>query len=454
MHILVVPSWYRSSKTDTQGSFFREQALSLSRHGCKVGIIHPQHRSMRQWRSLVTGRYGFTSENDTGIPTLRLHTMTWFPRQIPQLNALLWVRSGLSLYRRYVSKYGKPDIIHAHAMMYGGILAYKIQQRDRIPFVITEHGTAYRRGLFAPWEIRLAARAAACANRRFAVSQAFCDEMAGFLGGHWHPLPNVVSSPFTDYPLPDKTDRERGAKEKAIKEKPAKEKAAKEKAVKESPCKGEQAYQPFTFITIAYLTNKRKGIHNLVKAFAAQFKGDASTHLKIGGEGKERRYLEKLVSELGIANQVTFLGALTRQAVLEQVASADSLVLASEYETFGVVVIEALALGKPVVATRCGGPDLVVREQDGLLIPPRDVGALAKALTAIRENIDSYDPQEIRSACVARFGEQAIATQLKAAYASVIAAGQATSPPSRALPKAQTNKAQTKETTEAQKCAS
>ncbi len=387
LHILIIPSWYRESENDTQGSFFREQAFALAKYGCQVGVIHPQHRSMRQWKSVITGRYGFEAEDDQGIPTLRMHTMTWFPRQIPYVNAYLWVRNGLTLYRRYVEKYGQPDVIHAHGMIYGGLLAWNIQTRHNIPFVITEHGTAYARKLFAPWELKLAAKAAASANCRLAVSEAFGQELTGFLGGHWTPCPNVVSHEFTDYPL--------------VPEKPA---AA-----------------PFTFIKVAYLS-ERKGIHHLIAAFAKAFRHDSNTYLKIGGDGRELRRLETLATELGVADRVIFLGALNRYGVRDHMAAADAFVLSSQYETFGVVVIEALALGKPVVVTRCGGPNLVVREEDGLFVPPGDVEAMAKAMRHLKDNLYQYDAQAIRAACINRFGEAAIAKLLCEIYADILPA--------------------------------
>ena len=383
MHILIIPSWYRSSKADTQGSFFREQAIALKKQGHQVGIIHPQHRSMRQWKSTVTGPYGFSLENDEGIPTLRMHTMTWFPRQFPYLNYWLWVRNGLKLYKKYVEQFGIPDVVHAHAMIYGGLLAWNIQTQQAVPFVVTEHGTAYARNLFAPWELKLAAKAAAAADARLAVSEAFCEELNGFIGSRWEPCPNVVPGRFTEYELPERPDSEQ-----------------------------------FVFTDVAYLS-KRKGIHHLITAFANAFGADETVVLKIGGDGKERDSLEALAKQLGVADRIIFLGALDREGVRDLMAQTDVFVLASQYETFGVVVIEALALGKPVIATRCGGPNLVVREQDGLLVEPGDVDAMTQALLYMRNRIEDYDAAEIRSACVDRYGEQALVNRLVSIYESI-----------------------------------
>lgn len=79
--------------------------------------------------------------------------------------------------------------------------------------------------------------------------------------------------------------------------------------------------------------------------------------LEIGGDGPEKTKLEELVTKLGINKNIKFLGQLTRDEVKNKMNEESSaFVLSSEYETFGVVVVEALALGKPVIATKCGGP--------------------------------------------------------------------------------------------------
>ena len=76
--------------------------------------------------------------------------------------------------------------------------------------------------------------------------------------------------------------------------------------------------------------------------------------------------------------------------------AADAFVLSSAYETFGVVLIEALACGKPVVSTACGGPDYIVTEENGLLVPVGDTQALGAALEQMIRTIDRYDPFRLK----------------------------------------------------------
>jgi glycosyltransferase involved in cell wall biosynthesis len=98
--------------------------------------------------------------------------------------------------------------------------------------------------------------------------------------------------------------------------------------------------------------------------------------LLVAGDGEERAALESLAGE-----RVRFLGALPRERVLELFAAADASVLSSSWENFPHAVVEALAVGTPVIATRVGGvPEVVEDGVNGLLVPPGDAAALAEAV--------------------------------------------------------------------------
>lgn len=102
------------------------------------------------------------------------------------------------------------------------------------------------------------------------------------------------------------------------------------------------------------------------------------------GEGPERVRLETEAARLDLAERVRFLGGGDREAVLRLFAAADVAVLSSSWENFPHTVVEALAVGTPMVATAVGGVPEVVRDgENGLLVPPRDPAALAGALERI-----------------------------------------------------------------------
>jgi glycosyltransferase involved in cell wall biosynthesis len=181
---------------------------------------------------------------------------------------------------------------------------------------------------------------------------------------------------------------------------------------------GDRGGQPFRFLHIGSLI-RIKGQTDLLHAFAHKFRGEKDVELRIGGEGPLRQELRQLVRELNIADQVVFLGQIEREAVFLEMKECDAYVQPSHYETFGVTLIEALACGKPVIATACGGTECIVREGNGVLVPPQDIERLGEAMAQVRRGIEDYDAVLIRKDCIERFGSQTIAKQLSSVYEQV-----------------------------------
>ena len=103
--------------------------------------------------------------------------------------------------------------------------------------------------------------------------------------------------------------------------------------------------------------------------------------LYIAGDGDELESLERRANELGLGRRIRFLGPLARGRVLELFRAADAAVLSSSWENFPHTVVEAFAVGTPVVATAIGGVAEIVRdEENGLLVPAGDPIALRDAL--------------------------------------------------------------------------
>ncbi|HYY10997.1 MAG TPA: glycosyltransferase family 4 protein [Kineosporiaceae bacterium] len=111
---------------------------------------------------------------------------------------------------------------------------------------------------------------------------------------------------------------------------------------------------------------------------------DADAHLVVAGEGPDRPKLERLVDELGLRSRVTFLGLVPHDDVPALLREVDVAVLPSRYEELGTAIVEAMACGVPVVASRTGGiPDVVRDGVNGLLAEPGDVPATAAALRRV-----------------------------------------------------------------------
>jgi glycosyltransferase involved in cell wall biosynthesis len=139
----------------------------------------------------------------------------------------------------------------------------------------------------------------------------------------------------------------------------------------------------------------------------------------LAGDGDERASLERTVRELGLGERVRFLGPQPRTRVLELFAAADASVLTSSWENFPHTVVEALAVGTPVLATATGGVAEIVRDgENGLLVPPGDAAAFAAALQRFLG--DTGLQERLRGAAapsVERFAPEQVLPQLEAILA-------------------------------------
>ncbi|MFQ5849117.1 MAG: glycosyltransferase family 4 protein [Candidatus Binatia bacterium] len=144
-------------------------------------------------------------------------------------------------------------------------------------------------------------------------------------------------------------------------------------------------------IGMVAVLEERKGHRFLLEA--AQYLKRQGYRLRyyLAGEGTQRRHIEQAVMRLGLQEEVALMGFVSDIPSL--LSEMDVFVLPSVHEGLGVAVIEAMAAGKPVVASRVGGlPELVENKVTGLLVPPGDPLALARAISHLvtqKEGLES-----------------------------------------------------------------
>ena len=175
----------------------------------------------------------------------------------------------------------------------------------------------------------------------------------------------------------------------------------------------------FKVLAVALLTREKR-IDLIIDAIAMCMRnGVGPIELKVIGDGPHRHALERRVVERGLGAVVRFVGLADRRAVRDAMRKADVLVLASDAETFGVVVAEAMACGIPVIATRAGGPEFIIEPGTGILVPTGDVAALAAALIRLRDEPAIVSGLAARASIVRRFGRGAFLRNLGNVYARV-----------------------------------
>lgn len=141
-------------------------------------------------------------------------------------------------------------------------------------------------------------------------------------------------------------------------------------------------------LTVARLVEE-KGLQYGIKAISKLLKkkSELSLEYHIIGSGPLEMHLKKLVEECGLTKNVHFLGSMVQEGVIREMNSADLFLLPSVSEAFGVVLLEAQAIGLPVIATSVGSVFQAIKDgESGFLVPERDVDALANRLIYLIEN--------------------------------------------------------------------
>lgn len=384
MHILILPSWYPANAVDIRGCFFREQALALSKKGLQVGVAYPELRSIRDISVALLKKKCITKENDKGIITYRYHGISWFHRW-QQFTANRFVRIGELLVEQYINENGIPDLIHVHSMIYAGVLANKISKKYGIPYIVTEHSTAFARKLYSNYQQGLIEDVSKAANVRFAVSTSFKELLEQEIkSSQWMVCPNIVKQDFFL-----------------------------------APSHVRQNKKTFRFINVGALEAKKNQII-LVHTIKNLIMKGIDVELNIVGGGSQYEHLKLTIQKLGLESSIKLLGQKNRTEIINLISESDAFVLSSTFETFGVVVIEAFSLGKPVVSTCCGGPESLINESNGLVAINNNLEDLTAKMYELINNYENYDADVIRSNAYHLYSEEAVVEKLLKTYEKIV----------------------------------
>jgi len=195
----MIPSWYRSAR-GSGGGYFRDRALALQRAGWRVAMLAPDLYTPRDLRrgEVASGRGPRIRVEDDGVETWRRDMLVVLPR-LPYRNAAMFALCGLKLFARYLDAHGKPDFVEAHGALNGGVAAWAIGRRWGIPYMLTEHSTAFAQGRLRWWERDLVRRVIAGAQHCLAVSPQLAELLSQqYLGSRWQYLPNPLGAAFVE----------------------------------------------------------------------------------------------------------------------------------------------------------------------------------------------------------------------------------------------------------------
>ena len=385
-HILIIASWYISKESPFAGSFIHEQALLLHRKGHKVCVIHP-YMEGTFLDTLFKSKKTHSSEVKDGIVTLRIGRAPLLPKT-RQLGYRMLAKDAEKILKDYIVSYGKPDVIHSHAMFMGGIIGMHLSKVFTVPLVHTEHSSAFinNPAQFTASDLELSRSVFSHAKQSFFVSQFALEKTLETLNLEQHTssvVPNCVSNAFFESALTT------------------------------------QRSSPTRFLAINNLVEV-KNIPLLLDAWKrfTAVHGPTDAQLTIAGNGPLKEEIEQLIAALELHESVTLTAGLERNQVVTEISKSNVVVSASRVETFGLTLAEAIATGTPVLATNSGGPRDIVTSINGFLVN-HDAEQLSNGLKQVMLEFEKFTPEAIRKEALEKFSEDVIYAQLSTAYHTI-----------------------------------
>ena len=378
MYILLISRGIPSVKDPQWGCFEFDQARALVGLGHKVVVACLDRRFRFQLKHFGISEF----EKDRIVCFESL----WFPSRILRLFGFSFEhyvlkKQIINLANSIFLKYGKPDIIYSHYIA-ESCVAIELKNKFNIPFVVIEHSSLLKTNLKNKYVQYLGSNLYSKADKVLVVSKSLKTILFNEFGVDSVVVHNMVGVEFKYNKFQHKDDY-------------------------------------FQFVSVGSLIH-RKGFDLLIEAFFKSGLTNKNVNVVIIGEGEERFKFQNLIQSKGLAEKIQLVGAKNKKEIIEILQQSNVFVLPSRNETFGVVYIEAMMVGLPVIATACGGPEEFVKETDGLVIPVNDAMALVNALKYMFENCDLYDREKIARDCKNRFSSDVIVSQLNSIFESVI----------------------------------
>jgi len=386
--ILVIPSWYPPDG----GYFFKEHSEAIQKMGWQVDVLVNRLVGVRKLiQAGVSALRPCRVGEENGLRVIRSSSMK-LPGSEKQ-NILNWTRHTRRLYKRYEQQFGKPDLILAHSVTWAGYAAFLINREHQIPYLIVEHrsffvwSTEKARQMVKPFYVPFFRKAYGHCKKLVLVSSSLSKGIEALVPDvktRSMVIPNMIRE---DMFLP-----------------PAEPRHTK----------------PFTFIWAGRLEHV-KGLDLLLEAVKLLAdRTERPFRIRLAGKGSLKGELEQQAVRLGIAERVKFLGRLSREEMQKEMQRANCKVLPSRYEAFGVVLIEAMATGLPVIATRSGGPDSIINNENGLLVEAEHIEELAGAMEQMMSHIEEYPAEKIRGNTLQQYGHTSVMEQYNQLFLQVL----------------------------------
>ncbi len=382
LNILFLAYNYPHELQPLTAPFCRDHALALSKAGHNVVVMAALPITLRMgiknWlKAFRAGSNSQTPVYDKGVESY-VFPFAAFPKML-RFNS--WKRTRI-IYRnanKLLENGRSFDFIHVHGFQAGGAAAI-ICKKWGIKFAITEHSTLLAKNeIERKWE-KFGYKVFQAASLCIAVSRHFAIILGERFGLPFYYVPNVVN-------------------------------------MAENLCESKISHDQIQIVSVGSLT-QRKNHQRLLNAFLQARLHYPKINLQIVGSGEMKKQLVEFIRKNGLEQCVVLHGAVSRERVLQIIASSDLFALPSDVETFGVVLVEALYCGLPVLATDCGGPGSIIEDDSIGLLTQNNDESFANGLLKIVERYRQgyYSQQGIIDYAKQHFSPEVVVSQLERLY--------------------------------------
>jgi len=354
----------------------RDQVRLLRHEGLSIDLVHADLNVAYLWHGHVTRKLVIRADQ-AGNKDYVITAPFWPKNSKCGLHG--YIRSYSALVDHYILKEGRPDIIHAHTYLGAGV-AKKVKQQFEIPYIVTEHYTGWLNGKISADHKKLGIEAFATADQILAVSHTLKDRLEFFTKRNVQVVPNFIDGKLFGFALPPKDP-------------------------------------PFTLLNIGDLV-ARKQPAKAIKIVKKLLSKGSSVQLKIIGDGPLKEELQSRVKKLGIEQSIHFLGTLSKYDVAKEIRKSHIIIHTSKLETFGIVALESLFVGRPVVAFDNSLPD-EIKKLVGVYTSSQDtMSGLTTMLANLISNYSKINLEKISDTAQSVFNTSEIANNISSILTS------------------------------------
>ena len=385
-HILFLARWYPNREDPMSGLFVRNHAVAVSQfNNVSVLYVHAVAGAKK--------KFDVVTLNDESVKTCLVYYSTP-QRNIPVVTAVhktfLFLRAHKYGFKKVKELSGLPDLCHVNVLTRHGVVALLLKWRFHIPFIITEH-----------WSRYLPIRNSYSGNLRKFFTQLVVKN-AGAVTTISENLMNAMKNQHLKNPnyqvIHNVVDTHLFQPGAAI-----------------------SSRSKIRMIHISCFEDQSKNISGLLRTLKKLSMERNDWECVMVGDGMDFQQMKNLAVELGLNNDfLRFTGLLQGADLVKEIQLSDFLVMFSHYENIPVVINEAFACGKPVLATAVGGIPEVVSTERGILVDAGNEEALLSQMEIMLSTYSTYNSNDLRAYAVDMFSFESVGKKIDVIYQQVI----------------------------------